>query len=798
MDNQFGHFDEDTKEVINLEDLTDEALNNLQSNMDQNMEESDLQFQDEVERLVLPDDTVILEPEKKKKKKFDFKEKWSKLSKQKKIIIIVSLVLVLVLGGVGTFFLVRKPKTVISDIPDVIVEEDNYRYENGVLTFLDDEEELGSYECENKDENKCYVAYYNNDDEIDDIKKVDEDGIEIKVRSKIYKDRFVFIFDNKSEKDEIVKLYDISDSKVIDSYLQLKTYDVLEDGLVLKNTDNLYGLVTFDRENVNEQVPFEYDSMSLFSNDKDLDFISVSKDGSYYLIDDNNSTKSKAVNDSIVGANAKAFKTRNSLGEYIVYDYNNKNIGSGDYALLLDNYVVFARDLKLYVTDYNKNAMNMDGINLKNDNYNAVATYKNKKLVSTKMAFEANLYDKDLIFTIYGSDTNDYESVPLNLQEGIISSSMAYLSYFSGKIYIYQDEEKNTLLGTYVCNNKNVVDNSSVAFNQCTVAKESSFVQTKGNEKEKDVSDSLGILPIFFDRYVFLKDGDNSIVLYDLKESSTKAWYTGVDAGQYSKLDKLAHVNDGPIYYVAQSDRTGSYGLAKITKDNVEVQIAFENKNIKKLGDYLAVEKDDGNYLVDIGGKVLTNSIAGEIVDYKNDHLKYIKDNQYYMAGFKENGDQNGYVYIELYEDYYAAVYNDEDSKKLRIFAYGDEEPLIDNVTLVLDSYINTSVKAFEVSYDKNYIYVKIGQKNGNYTTEKFDIKAQQNALKACRKIKDVYYGINGEVLKTQEEYIKNCNCKEEDGKYYKNNHTISKEMYETECKTTELSSNTNEEDRES
>ena len=169
-DSLFG--DEDTKEVIDLTKLEENDI--TKKTMDQNMEESDLQFQEEVEALNMGDDTVIVENNEQKekkpkeKKKGKLKEKWQNLSKRTKIIIIVSSVIVLILIGVLLFFCLRKKdEKPVDNIPDVILEEDNYRYENGTLYFLDeDENDIGSYECENKDENTCYVAYLSNNDDL--------------------------------------------------------------------------------------------------------------------------------------------------------------------------------------------------------------------------------------------------------------------------------------------------------------------------------------------------------------------------------------------------------------------------------------------------------------------------------------------------------------------------------------------------------------------------------------------------------------------------------------------------------
>ena len=92
--------------------------------------------------------------------------KWSSLSKKAKIIIIVSIVLVvLIIAFVLIYFLVLKKDDNKDNYkePTVVIEKDNYKYEDGKLIFIDsNKNELGIYECTNKNENICYVAYFSN------------------------------------------------------------------------------------------------------------------------------------------------------------------------------------------------------------------------------------------------------------------------------------------------------------------------------------------------------------------------------------------------------------------------------------------------------------------------------------------------------------------------------------------------------------------------------------------------------------------------------------------------------------
>lgn len=79
---------------------------------------------------------VIPKKDEKKSKK---PSKWSTLSKKTKIIIIVSIILVLIIAIVLIYFLVLKKDNNKNDNNDpvVVIEKDNYKYEDGRLIFID-------------------------------------------------------------------------------------------------------------------------------------------------------------------------------------------------------------------------------------------------------------------------------------------------------------------------------------------------------------------------------------------------------------------------------------------------------------------------------------------------------------------------------------------------------------------------------------------------------------------------------------------------------------------------------------
>ena len=89
----------------------------------------------------------------------------------KKIIYgVASLILIGLIIGLVLIF---KPEKEIKEEESVILEADNYRYENGKLIFLNKNgEDIGTYTCENKKETLCYVAYSSDEDNFDITQEV--------------------------------------------------------------------------------------------------------------------------------------------------------------------------------------------------------------------------------------------------------------------------------------------------------------------------------------------------------------------------------------------------------------------------------------------------------------------------------------------------------------------------------------------------------------------------------------------------------------------------------------------------
>lgn len=128
-------FEEENKEKTELETTKElevlSDLNNQIFEVNQNIEEKRevaIEEQGKTEFFTQPT---------KGKLKDKFSAWWKKRTKKQRILIILGIVIFLLLIAVGVFFLIhtlKKEEPIPAPI-DVIVQEENYRYENGVLAF---------------------------------------------------------------------------------------------------------------------------------------------------------------------------------------------------------------------------------------------------------------------------------------------------------------------------------------------------------------------------------------------------------------------------------------------------------------------------------------------------------------------------------------------------------------------------------------------------------------------------------------------------------------------------------------
>ncbi len=647
----------------------------------------------------------------KKQNKKSFKNRWASLPKKKKILLIIIAILIFfLLILLILVFTLGKKKPHDNDEkekdPVVVIEKENYIYEDGILKFLNaQEEEIGTYECQNKDEDKCYVASYSEEDNFDGPKNVYEDETLIERRSAIYLDNYVFIIDSDSKDNDVI-LYNIKEEKEEETYNLVKGFTNSE-YVILQDKKGKYGLIEFIDETYETKLEFKYDYIGMENATSD---IVIQEKNKYTIYNKEGKPLSKPVEYKIKSYNKDHIVVDNK--GYYLYDFEGELVSEekSDFISLLDNYFVLINDNKLYIKDYENNKYNEDGIKLSNDNYNPLNIYdKNKTLIETKEAYTLNL-ENNTIEVKYKNKNMD-KSKMINTYEGKLSSELPYLNYFDGNLYFYKDEEKEELLGKYSCSNKNTIEKDTKSLSTCTVATESFYSK---NDIEIDNSENLGWIPVFNDRYVFVLDSiDTSkptIILQDIKENKTLSKYASVDAGGYTNETKVSFIESKEAYVMAKN-KSNKYGMIRIG-DKVESAIPFNYDELEKMGDYYMVKESSGTYmLLDNAGQKMTDKYGYKITDYRGNYLKVTdNDDKCYIYDFEGNRiDDTGYKDIILYDEYYVLITQDN---KLNIGEYGSYSFSLSYDIDISEYYEND----YQITRNSSGYTIKIKSTNKIYT----------------------------------------------------------------------------------
>ena len=642
------------------------------------------------DKVSIDDDEMVVTKEKKKKpqknkKKFSFKN----LTKKQKIIFIVSICLiVLVIAFILIYFLVIKKdkKDLDNKVIPVIVEKDNYIYNNGTLKFLDkDDKTIGEYDCENKDENKCFVAYLTNENNTDLPIYLDEKESPLQRRSQIYNNKYVFVQDG-----ETINLYNFVDKKKEGSYKTIKVGSTKENIVAYTDEKDKYGVISIN-DKVNELVKAKYDYIDIYNSDDTF----IVKDGSSYYLIKNDNKISKDFSNEIISFNDKFIVSDNNL-----YDLNGNKVINKEYEyIILDKGFVFAiASRKMTIYDENLNKLNEEEVKLKTLDYKTAYIFDDKNsLKETKKPFEFNYSNGRLTITY------DDKEKTINVYEGTLSSKLDFVNYFDGKLYFYSDEDKENLIGKYTCKNKNDVTSKTTELTNCFVAKEN-----------KIVNESSGYIPIFNSSYAFISD-NNIVVLYDLKNSKNLSEYKAVDTGIGS--EKITHVSalNSLVYCQNTSDgfgaiTFGSNGPAGVIafSDNKSDEPSGKTLSISLMKDLLLVKREKKNFLYDkIGNEIASSSF--DIIDYVSSYMLVKNKDSYLVYSLKGNILSSESKYVKLYDDFFLLVNKDD---TFNIYSYKDAK------TAILSVFIKNKGNAenIEVVSDDNGYVVKV-----NDTEYKFD-----------------------------------------------------------------------------
>lgn len=639
---------------------------------------------------------VDIKEEKKKAKKEKGPSKWSKLSKKQKIIIIVSgvIFLLIIIVLVLYFFVFKKDEEPQNEEPVVILEKDNYRYEDGKLIFIDENKnELGEYECTNRNEELCYVAYYSNEDDFDVSKNVYESGIPVEFRSDILLDNFVFIYDNAESEDGHVLLYNIQNKETIDEYALVK--EVNEEKVIVKDLEDNYGILTFKDDNVDNLVDFNYDYLGYILESS---AIVGANNNNYILID----LEGEEISRNIPGEIKNFDDTNISVvidGSYYIYNYDGvrQSEEEYDYIRFVDSYIIAADNRRLYVFDKDVDPMTMEGIRINSNKYNTELIF-NDELVQTgkEEAFDAYV-ENDTLRINYDDEYTD-----VNLNEGKFSKNQEYYSYFQGKLYFYSDAEKNNVIGSYACNYANSIDASTTSLTNCFIARETNIFAEESDP-------ALGYLPIYNERFVFIADtsspgANNNIILYDLTNNKKLATYKEVDTRYYNNEKTINFVETAGTIVLAKNT-SDSYGLINIENSSVNGLISFKDDNgntntkVYSLNGNIVMQRSDGTYhLYDTKGNEITSKITtnNEIVDYKSDYILVKSNNRYIIYNLDGSIISNEYNYIAMENTYYITV-DQNNNVGIYTFAKGNV-----NLAQDLDIEIDGNDYANELKYGLN------------------------------------------------------------------------------------------------
>lgn len=193
--------------------------------------------------------------------------------------------------------------------------EHKHKFDNKLYYYDSSNKLIGMYSCQS---NIC-------DDAVTTID--DKDNLYYTKGNKntlgVYNNNYVFINDNN-----IIKLYNLTSNISILNLNLIKNYGTTINGnyLIVKDTDNLYGLL--DLNNISVKINRTYEYLAIKDNYSDgnlqIDSIIAKKDGVYYLIDINEKKLTSDFANPIYDYNDKIIICRND--NYSIYYYNGEAI----------------------------------------------------------------------------------------------------------------------------------------------------------------------------------------------------------------------------------------------------------------------------------------------------------------------------------------------------------------------------------------------------------------------------------------------------------------------------------------
>lgn len=649
------------------------------------------------------------------------KKKWVELPKKKKILFIILCILILAAIITGIVLLVTKPKKeeekTQEKVEDVVIIKDNYIYKNGNLEFLDEEDNtIGNYSCENKDENLCYVAY--NSVALDTVKreiKVYEDETPLYERMNFYYDRYAFVYDNKTEEDGYISLYDFKDDKKEGTFELVKAYAVNEKNYIITKEDKgNYILYEITETGLVKLIDEQYKSLSIIP-DKESNYVIAELSSGYYLLDYTGKEVSKLISKSIFDYNEDYIVTVEN-GVYSLYDYYNKQQITGFKYIALDNEYVALVDgnNKLYFRDNDLRKMHEEGFQLNNENFIVKNVFTEDGVrLSSMYAFVVSYDEDELRITLSNQNQSGQIYEYINLKEVSYNKTLKYYSYLDGKLYFYEDEGKEKYIGSYTCSNKNDSIVEGELLTNCRPAIDTAY---EDNDMTSAIS-GISMVPIYNRRFVFIEDSTlntKSVKLIDLADASKIYPYESVNTHTTVNKGELSHVSINGIDVIAKNTK-GKYGMIHIGVDTITSVYAFNYGSMEILGDKILALNENNKWMIlgDTPSAEISGKIRGYFVGNGTTYVKAKTNNDYRVYDYAghEVGETKAYKYVELYADMYAGI---NDDNKLMLYDYTGHKLLDEEVQLYSTTYYGNSSNAFMIATSGNNVIIEV-YKNGNY-----------------------------------------------------------------------------------
>lgn len=694
---------EELDEIEELDELDEIEVNTMEVEKIEDLEEDEEKEEVLDSKIKKAVKEVEEETKTKKKKKNKIAAAWKALPKRKKILLLALVGIVLVLLIVLIVMLVAgggdkdKELTPVDDQPVEII--DNFYYKKGTLYFLDEnQKEIGSYECENKNENNCYVEFNKMSDNLDISRMYDPDGKVINSRIPIIDNDYVFVYDSKNNDEYVVVLYSIKDGLIKGRYNGATLYD--ENYAVVLNGFSS-GLIKIE-DGVKEVIKAEYQDIIMLNGTKNL---IVLKDNGYFVVDKEGAELSSALDKdlNIVYYNDNFVVVKEGK-TYAVYNYNAEELVSGvDFATVVDEFMLLVKDNAVYIRDKDNVKYNEEGYKLNNATYVKKYNYDaDGKLVNKELSFEL-LREDDLVqLLVYKDEEPHYYT--LNIVQALANKKYTYMSYFDKRLYFYKDELKEELLGSVECKNENVIVKETDGLTNCNVA--SDYKYGTNDMESVDMINRKSMIPIINNKYVFINDGGD-VKLYDLTNTEKpKSTLSHVDSNTRDNGNKLTLVNDN--VYVIVANKQGRFALFQFSKENVDVVINFNYSAMEFVGDYVSAKKSESSYdIYKIGDDAALVTINGSLKGYSSDkrHIKYNDGTSYVVADIQGNEvSSTRYNYVELYKEYYVGVIN----SKLNIYDYNGNKITNEDLTVGNYAYSRTDTPAFKVNLENGNYVVKV------------------------------------------------------------------------------------------